>query len=450
MKLLGVDIFKVGKWKGIDFTEAMLDAMISAWKEFKDTWFSPAVKDGHHKEVGKPALGYVDNLRREGEKIVCDLVDLPKRVYDAIKEHGYDRVSVEIARNLERNGKKYPLVLTALSLLGTEIPEVSGLKPLRDSFDGEGLTIEAMESFETDIFAVWSTAFINDLPDMAFAVIKSGGEKDEEGKTVPRSLRALPHHNANVKSAAENTSIDMPHLRNALSRLPQADLSAEERASAQRHLDRHMAATKTGGNDMDLETLKKELADKTTELKEMTAKLEAAQKGSTSAEAVAKMTTQLTELVSQVESLQKANDDKDKAIDTLQTSARTDRISKKLKDLRVPAFRPFVEEFFNWADESTDTVSFSIDDKKVDLLREQIVDKFISTINDASKALFSKVGHEASEFERKDGPVSDDPGGEVDRLTREYMAKNNITDYEVAMNAVLAVNAELAAEYAKL
>lgn len=443
MKLLGVDIFKVGKWKGIDFTEAMLDDMISAWKEFKDTWFTPAVKDGHHREVGKPALGYVDNLRREGEKIVCDLVDLPKRVYDAIKEHGYDRVSVEIARNLERNGKKYPLVLTALSLLGTEIPEVSGLKPLRDSFDGEGLTIEAMESFETDIFAVWSTAFINDLPDMAFAVIRSGGEKDEEGKTVPRSLRALPHHNANVKSAAENTSIDMPHLRNALSRLPQADLSAEERASAQRHLDRHMAATKTGGNEMDLEALKKELADKEAELEEMKAK-------GKSEETVQKLSAQLSDLTTEMATMKKDNEAKDKVIETMQTSSRKERITQKLKDLRVPAFRPFVEEFFNWADESTDTVSFSIDDKKVDLLREQIVDKFISTINDASKALFSKVGHEASEFERKEGPVSDDPGGEVDRLTREYMAKNKITDYEAAMNAVLAVNAELAAEYAKL
>jgi len=80
--------------------------------------------------------------------------------------------------------------------------------------------------------AEWDTAFINDLPDSAFAVISKGGEKDEQGKTVPRSLRHLPHHNA-------QGGLDLPHLRNALARLPQTDLSADDRAEAKRHLCAH-------------------------------------------------------------------------------------------------------------------------------------------------------------------------------------------------------------------
>jgi hypothetical protein len=49
-------------------------------------------------------------------------------------------------------------------------------------------------------------AEINDLPDREFAYIEPGGEKDEQGKTTPRSLRHFPIH-------------DAAHIRNALARL---------------------------------------------------------------------------------------------------------------------------------------------------------------------------------------------------------------------------------------
>lgn len=62
--------------------------------------------------------------------------------------------------------------------------------------------------------AVWTTAYINDLPDECFLYIEPGGEKDEEGKTVPRSKRHLPYRNRKGK-------IDLPHLRNAIARLSQ-------------------------------------------------------------------------------------------------------------------------------------------------------------------------------------------------------------------------------------
>jgi hypothetical protein len=83
-------------------------------------------------------------------------------------------------------------------------------------------------------FAVWSTAFVNDLPDSSFLYIEPGGKKDSEGKTVPRSLRHLPYKDASGK-------IDLPHLRNAIARIPQmkgigADLKARLQAKARRLL----------------------------------------------------------------------------------------------------------------------------------------------------------------------------------------------------------------------
>ena len=80
-----------------------------------------------------------------------------------------------------------------------------------------------------------STQDINNLPDSDFAVISAGGSKDAEGKTVPRSLRHLPLH-------------DAAHVRDALSRLPQTALSDAEKATARRKI---MAAAKKYGIDSD-------------------------------------------------------------------------------------------------------------------------------------------------------------------------------------------------------
>lgn len=87
----------------------------------------------------------------------------------------------------------------------------------------------------------WSRAFINDLPDAAFAGIAPGGTKDGSGKTAPRDLRLLPHHNGSVKSADEDGSVDLPHLRNALARLDQVDAPAALKARMRRHLEAHAA-----------------------------------------------------------------------------------------------------------------------------------------------------------------------------------------------------------------
>jgi HK97 family phage prohead protease len=74
--------------------------------------------------------------------------------------------------------------------------------------------------------AEWDTAYVNDLPDSAFLLVRPGGRKDADGKTVPRNLRSFPVRNA----AGE---VDPAHLRNALARIPQAStLTAGQRAAA--------------------------------------------------------------------------------------------------------------------------------------------------------------------------------------------------------------------------
>lgn len=76
----------------------------------------------------------------------------------------------------------------------------------------------------------WTTEYINDLPDSCFAYIEPGGTKDGEGKTAPRSLRHLPYKDKDGK-------VDLPHLRNALARLPQTNLPEAAKAEALKVLE---------------------------------------------------------------------------------------------------------------------------------------------------------------------------------------------------------------------
>lgn len=64
---------------------------------------------------------------------------------------------------------------------------------------------------------IWSARYINDLEDSCFLYIESGGEKDDENKTKPRKLRHFPYKDSAGK-------VDLPHLRNALARIPQSKL----------------------------------------------------------------------------------------------------------------------------------------------------------------------------------------------------------------------------------
>lgn len=72
--------------------------------------------------------------------------------------------------------------------------------------------------------ADWDEAYINNLPDSAFLYVEPG-DKDGEGKTVPRSKRHFPYKN----SAGV---VDLPHVRNALARIPQSDVSASIKEEA--------------------------------------------------------------------------------------------------------------------------------------------------------------------------------------------------------------------------
>lgn len=106
--------------------------------------------------------------------------------------------------------------------------------------------IAQAEAEETEE-AARSAASTNDLPDSSFAYIEPGGKKDASGKTTPRSLRHLPYKGKDGKT------IDVAHLRNALARLSQTNISAAAKASVKAKL---VAAAKSAGvGDYDKEAI---------------------------------------------------------------------------------------------------------------------------------------------------------------------------------------------------
>lgn len=81
--------------------------------------------------------------------------------------------------------------------------------------DGKkAVSFKAVSSKTVSSKAKWTQAYVNTLDDDAFLYVEPGGEKDADGRTVPRNLRHLPYKN-------KNGNVDLSHLRNALSRLGQ-------------------------------------------------------------------------------------------------------------------------------------------------------------------------------------------------------------------------------------
>jgi hypothetical protein len=101
-----------------------------------------------------------------------------------------------------------------------------------------------------ELRAVWSTAYVNDLPDSAFLHIEDGGTKDSEGKTTPRTLRHFPY-----KDASGN--VDLPHLRNALARIPQSNLPQSVKDAATAKAEKLLKAEQNSLEDGELRVGKK-------------------------------------------------------------------------------------------------------------------------------------------------------------------------------------------------
>lgn len=141
--LVGVEIFATGvhhaaKGGRVEIDEQDLDEMVNSFNDLKDFGgFKPVLKLGHAETQkffgntsGAPNLGFVENVRRVGGTIIADFTNVPELLFDLIKDGRYNQVSVEMMRTVDVVGRQFRNVLTAVALLGAEMPAVKGLSEL--------------------------------------------------------------------------------------------------------------------------------------------------------------------------------------------------------------------------------------------------------------------------------------------------------------------------------
>lgn len=131
-KIQDVEIFGSGTWNGHEISSQDLDDMVESFNKTSRT-VRPYIKLGHNEEQallksdGLPSAGWVDNLRRKGDKLVADFVDVPNKIKKLIENKAYRNVSSEVFTNIDILGEKHKKMLGAVALLGAETPAVMNL-----------------------------------------------------------------------------------------------------------------------------------------------------------------------------------------------------------------------------------------------------------------------------------------------------------------------------------
>jgi phage I-like protein len=176
-------------------------------------------------EQGK-AAGWVKALRAAPGKLFAT-IEWTAEAAKAIREKLFRFISPEFTFDYtdKATGKKVGPVLVSACL--TNRPFLEGMEPVVLS---EALSSMVFaESRGTD----WDDEYMDNLPDSCFAYIKPGGEKDEGGRTKPRELRMLPYKDMQGE-------VDQSHLRSAMSKMEQEDMSDEEKAKVRKVLESAM------------------------------------------------------------------------------------------------------------------------------------------------------------------------------------------------------------------
>ena len=182
-----VEIFAVGVWNGMDFTREDLMVIANSFHQLGDNHDVP-LKLGHNEEQpftdGQPALGWVSDVWVIGDKLMAHFVNIPEIVHNAMEAELYKHVSIELDMGVEHKGEFFPLVLSGVALLGSDIPAVNTLEDLNELM---GRPVKANLSSESRSFftAKGDDDMTNEIEKLkAELAAKDEALKDAVGKNV--------------------------------------------------------------------------------------------------------------------------------------------------------------------------------------------------------------------------------------------------------------------------
>lgn len=210
---IDIEVFGAGHWAGLPFTTKHLDRMVANFPKVSHA-IKPMVKLGHdskqmlaQQKDGQPALGWVQGIRRDGQKLIATVADMPELLRDLIKTRRYDRISAEMFphfedTNAERNLKTgaHGPVLTAISLLGADAPEVSTLESLHKMLatSADDVVVEYAAPADETISV---TACEEPAPML-------GDVRLDSAQTPPRETVSMADKNADAGKAEQKVDVD--------------------------------------------------------------------------------------------------------------------------------------------------------------------------------------------------------------------------------------------------
>lgn len=234
------------RYKGVKIEHRSWEQTLAKY-DAKDTFFfvaPPYPGEWPDKQQWVDVQDMVTRLAKLKGKFVAVINDSPEN--RALFKQCGRLFQLQVTEALGTGGAKQATRLFAANFPVAGVVKAAGLDGVEDVTDD--LPERQVEVLDVGK-AQWSTSYVNDLPDAAFAVILPGGTKDEGGRTTPRELRKLPHHTTTVTSPTDNDTVDPAHLRNALARLSQTDgLSGAQREEARAHLEAHAQALGIGAS----------------------------------------------------------------------------------------------------------------------------------------------------------------------------------------------------------
>jgi hypothetical protein len=245
----GVELARTGSFQAstgpVVFTQADFDNAQRAYEALQGK-HEAAIKLGHDDEQkllqadGYPNAGIIENVRREGDRLVADLIDVPDVVADLIVKKRYNTRSIEALRNGMVAGRRWPFVLTGLALLGADLPAVDSLKDIAAIYAERGIDVPQAGDDDAEVVMLLAhfdgegvadvdelVSQLNTLLQRAETIIhKRGGAPKFRTlvKTAVDELRAISKKR--IKNSAGGPEVDTKALATALG-LPE-DATEEE------------------------------------------------------------------------------------------------------------------------------------------------------------------------------------------------------------------------------
>jgi hypothetical protein len=213
-ELRDVELLSVGTWRDssgqrVTFTRSDLQDMVEASNSLAEK-IKPFFKLGHIEDdaqplaTGAPSLGWIRNLRVVKDKLVADIANVPRKIYDLIQAGAYRRISAEVARNWTDPTTKrtYGKVLWAAGLLGAQAPAISNLKDVLDLYGAAATDVDELLEVWVDLSGPHRPAGVIAL---AEPVTNGGIEMEQELRELKERITKL--EDANASAARFNSSV---------------------------------------------------------------------------------------------------------------------------------------------------------------------------------------------------------------------------------------------------